>query len=62
MGGSLKMEYSTFYTVSYKGYYIHCKHNRTLKREEFTIAGFESIKLKSLLSAKQRISKIIGSR
>ena len=55
------MDYDTFYTVQYKGYYIHAKYNRTLNREEFNISGF-NIPLKSLLSAKQRITKIIGHK
>ena len=52
--------YDTFYTIEYRGHYIHCKYNRDTKKEEFTLHGFHSIKLKSLLSAKQRITKIIG--
>jgi hypothetical protein len=52
--------YDTFYTIKYKGHYINCKHNRNTRKEEFTLHGFDNIKLKSLLSAKQRITKIIG--
>lgn len=54
------MQFDTFQTIIYKGIPIHTKYNRTLKREEVTIQGFESIVLKSVLSAKQRITKIKG--
>ena len=54
------MEYDSFITISYKGTYIHSKYNRTLKRTEVTIQGYPSILLKSVLSAKQRITKIKG--
>jgi len=50
----------TFYTVQYRGVYIHARHNRALKREEFTIQGWPSVVLLSLHSAKCRITKILG--
>lgn len=41
------MDYDTFYTVFWRGQYIHAKHNRTLKREEFTVLGKMFLSLKS---------------
>ena len=54
------MKYDTFYTIQYRGIHIHVKHNRTLKREEFTIQGWPTVILLSLRSAKCRITKILG--
>ena len=50
------MNYDTFYTLNYKGVYIHAKHNRALKREEFTVNVKE---FTSLLSAKRHITKLL---
>lgn len=29
--------YSTFYTITHKGVFIHAKYNNTLHREEYTV-------------------------
>ena len=50
------MMYDTFYTVKYKGLYIHARHNRALKCEEFTVNDKD---FASLLSAKRYITKLL---
>lgn len=58
----------SFYTVKYKGHYIHGHHDRTLKREAITIqimdkdGGFTIYDAKSLHAAKCKISRIIGGQ
>lgn len=51
------MDFDTFYTVQYRNVFVHARHNRTLKREEFTIHGCPSVVLLSLQSAKRRITE-----
>lgn len=50
------MNYDTFYSIMYKGHFIMAKHNRMLKREEFTVDDKEFY---SLLSAKRHITKLL---
>jgi hypothetical protein len=43
------------FTVNYKGFYIFCY----IDSDDCYIQGYEQIKLKSLLAAKQRVTKLI---
>lgn len=48
--------YDTFYTLQYKGVYIHARHNRATGLEEAQIHG-ESRILSSVHAAKCRITR-----
>jgi len=50
----------TFYTVAYKGTYIHACRNLATGKDEFTIQGWPYIVIASLRAAKCRITRIIG--
>lgn len=51
--------YDTFYTLQYKGVYIHARHNRATGCEEVQIHGERQI-LKSVHAAKCRITRRAG--
>jgi len=53
-------DYDSVYTIRYKGQYIHARYNRITGKEEFTLQAYPTIILPSLLSAKQRVTKLLG--
>lgn len=52
----------TFWTISYKGCWIHGHHDRDLKREVITIQtpDYKVYEAKSLHSAKYRITRFLA--
>jgi len=49
---------NTFYSMRYKQVYIHAHTDMETGKEVFTIQGYPTVILPSLLSAKQRITKL----
>jgi hypothetical protein len=57
------MDYDTFWTSSHRGWFVHGRHNRTLRREELDIqrpdGKYVAHKAKSLDGCKRAIDRII---
>lgn len=62
------MSKDTFWTLGYKGHYIHGHYDRDLKREVIEVqwmlpdGGFNLYKAKSLHGAKCRITRLVNQQ